>query len=260
MLIDYRYLVVLIAIFLLVSCHNKQKENDNSISLEQVIKANSESLGGDHQIDKIDAIKITSIMKEETYHDSVVFVADRLGRMRVDIYDLNSNIRVFSESYDGENGHQRSPKKGQELSSEKGTLALSHTVQFPGHIFQLKDMAQNGHKAELIGKEKIDGIDYHIIKLTLSDGFESYYFVSSKDWLIHKIRSKRALHVDIDPNEQFIEVQHSNYKSVNGVLKPFKVIEVDLKTNKILVETIISKYLINPKINDSLFVNLNKVY
>jgi hypothetical protein len=248
-------------LFLLVflSCSNEKKKNsDQHSTLQGIIESNTKALGGEGQIDNVGAVKIISIKKEAAYLDSIVFIADRNKRMRIDIYDLHSaqKPRVFSESYDGVKGYQWSPEKGQDIASEKGTVALSHTPQYPGHVFQLKDMTSLGHHLKLVGNERIGDAAYFVIELTLSDGFTSYYYIDASNLLISKIRNTRALHVDINTTEQFIEVQQLDYRPVNGVLRPFKIIEVDLVKDSILTETLISHYILNPKLKTKTFADL----
>lgn len=256
-----KYSIVILS-FLMVACHSK-KENKNGsedrlITLEEIIKANTDQLGEVDIIDGVNAIEVISLKKEASYNDSIVFVADRNGRMRIDIYDRNSDTkeRVFSESYDGSEGYQWSPAKGQEAASEKGKIALSHTTQYPGHILQLKDMKSAGHNLQLVDSESIDGALYHIIALTLSDGFKSYYYLDANSFLISKIRSKRALHVDIDSTQQLIEVQHLNHKKIKGITKPFKIIETDIVKDTLLMESVILEYNFNPSIADRFYRDL----
>ena len=179
--------------------------------------------------------------------------------MRIDIYDLKEKAWVFAESFDGKNGHQWSPEKGQEPASDKGTVALSHTPQYPGHIFQLKDMAAQGHKLDYIEKEQIQGVAYHVLKLTLSDGFETFYYIDEDSYLLRKSRSKRALHVDIDPDEQLIEVQYLDYREVGGTKKPFRFIEKEIITDTILMESNVLEYILNPSYSDTYFIDLGQL-
>lgn len=257
-------IVLLLLVFLVVNCSKKREQKDKSdrISVDEIIKANTLALGGIEKLDKINSIMIISTKSESKYYDSIRFIVDRKGRMRIDIYDLKSDKkeRVFSESYDGEMGYQWSLKNGQEPASEKGTLALRNTPQYPGHIFQLKDMRPLGHKLKLDGIERINNKKYFVLELTLSYGFKNYYYIDSETNLISKTRSTRALHVDQNPDEQLIEVEYLDYKKFNSILKPLRIVETDITKDTILTESIILKYYFNPQLDSNIYKDLTILF
>ena len=100
-------------------------------------------------------------------------------------------------------------------------------------------MRQRGHRIDLIGQEKIDGIDHYALRLTLDDGYVTTLYVDPKSWLITHRRDVRALHVDIDPTPTTIEQRMSDFRQVAGVWFPFANTETDLKTGKVLETTTI---------------------
>ena len=137
-------------------------------SLPDIIAANTQALGGAAALDAVQSMVKTSLIEEGKHRDVAVFATDRQGRMRIDIYA--DSERVYTESYDGERGHQWQPDKGQSAASAAGTVAMSHTPHLPNHIFRLKDMEANGHALEWVGEEH----GCHVLRLTLSDGFETF--------------------------------------------------------------------------------------
>ncbi|ULQ54923.1 hypothetical protein KJS94_09760 [Flavihumibacter rivuli] len=53
----------------------------------------------------------------------------------------------------------------------------------------LVDYAAKGHKAELIGKEAVDGVEYYKVKLTLNSGNDITYFIDpSTYYIMHETR------------------------------------------------------------------------
>ena len=54
----------------------------------------------------------------------------------------------------------------------------------------LVDYAAKGHKAELIGKEDVDGTECYKIKLTLKSVNDINYFIDPKTWYIIRETSK----------------------------------------------------------------------
>jgi hypothetical protein len=195
-----------------------------------------------------------SLIVEGDYRDIAVFATDRKGRMRIDIFaDCE---RVFAESYDGEKAYQWSPKDGQSAASERGTIALSHTPQLPNHIFRLKDLVANGHSLKLLGHEVVEGAEYSVLKLTLSDGFENYLWVDAETGFVTRVRNRRALHVDMDSAERVIESRISDFRRVGNIVHPHSVVEVDLRTGETLVVVDLLSVELNEDLPENYFKDL----
>ena len=95
-------------------------------------------------------------------------------------------------------------------------------------------MRDRGHRLEFVGREVVSGIDYHVLRLTLDDGFESLYYLNPASWLIDRDRQRRALHVDVDPTPEWIETSYEDYRPVGGVLFPHRQVERRLATGDVL--------------------------
>ena len=82
----------------------------------------------------------------------------------------------------------------------------------------LVDYAAKGHKAELQGKETIDGKEAWKIKLTLSSGRETTYFIDTKTNLVMQTRQTSPARGNNPPVE--IITNYSDYKSFDGIMFP----------------------------------------
>jgi hypothetical protein len=131
--------------------------------------------------------------------------------------------------------------------------ALWHGTQFPGAIFSLKDMQANGHNLEYIGREQVDGVDYYVLKLTLSDGFVTYRYVNPSTWLIDRSRDFRAFHPALDSHATWVETRWSDYRPVEGLRYAFSSVNVDLNTGKQLASQKLTSLKINPEFDPALF-------
>lgn len=81
----------------------------------------------------------------------------------------------------------------------------------------LVDYAAKGNKAELQGKETIDGNEAYRIKLTSADGKETSYYIDTKtNYLIQtkQLRSGPA------GKQAEIITNYSDYKSIDGIMFP----------------------------------------
>jgi hypothetical protein len=81
----------------------------------------------------------------------------------------------------------------------------------------LVDYAGKGNKVELQGKETVDGKEVYKIKLTASDGKETYYYIDTKTNLLNQTKQIRT-----GQNGKQIEIitNFSDYKSIDGIMFP----------------------------------------
>lgn len=226
----------------------------DSVALADIVALNTSALGGAAALDAVDTMVKRSVIEEGEHRDIAIFATDRQGRMRIDIFVEAQ--RVYTESYDGQNGHQWHPGKGQTAASERGTIALSHTPQLPNHIFRLKDLAAKGHQLELVGSETTDGVEYHVLKVTLSDGFENFVLVDAESGLVTRSRNRRAYHVDIDNTERVIESRMSDFRRVDDIVHPHHVIEVDLGSGEVLGQVTLESLELNKQLPENYFRDL----
>jgi hypothetical protein len=155
--------------------------------------------------------------------------------------------RVFSEGRDG-SGAWELPQGAPEpkAASPEGAAALRHGVEQPGHFWTLADMPKNGHAVELAEREEVEGADAYVVKLTLNDGFESWYVLHPETCLVLRTRSFRAYHPDLDPKKKWVETLHEDYRSVSGVRRAFRTRDVDRATDKTVGTTRVVEVLHDP--------------
>ncbi|PYK71725.1 MAG: hypothetical protein DME44_06990, partial [Verrucomicrobia bacterium] len=115
---------------------------------------------------------------------------------------------------------------------------------------------RRGHRIELDRREKIDGINYYVLRLTLSDGYLTTLYVDPKNWLVTRRRDVRPLHVDVDPTPTTIEQRNSDFRTIGGVQFAFASSETDLQSGKVLETAVIRGVKINPALVSSFFERL----
>jgi hypothetical protein len=222
------------------------------LSLAELIERNTRAMGGAAAIGKVQRIEVGLRIVEPTFKVEGTYVADRQGRMRIDVRD--GGKRVYTEAFDGKQGWQQGPDGSPVASSgPKGSAALWHGTQFPGQILGLNEMAAHGHRLERIGREEIEGVNYYVLRLTLSDGFETYRYLNPKTWLIDRGRDVRALHPALNPDEKWLENRWTDYRPVGGTVRSYQSSQWDLSSGKQLQTTTIDSVKINPEIDPKLF-------
>jgi outer membrane lipoprotein-sorting protein len=105
-----------------------------------------------------------------------------------------------------------------------------------------------GAKIELVSKEKLDGADVYLLKITKKSGEESQVFVSAATGFIVKAINK----MNVQGQQVEAEVLYSNYKSIDGLFFPFTIeTPSPMGGGNMVVET--SSIDLNPALDASLF-------
>jgi hypothetical protein len=171
--------------------------------------------------------------------------------MRIDI--LADGKSVYMERFDGERAWQWQGGNEEKEEGPVPSAALRHGVELPGNLFGLHEMQQRGHRLELTGREKIDGLDYFAVRVTFADGYQSLLLIDPQTWRITRRRDHRALHPDVDPTPTTIEVRKSDWRQVDGVWFAFAGEDVDLQTGKVLETTTVKEVKVNPPLDPAIF-------
>lgn len=219
--------------------------------LTEIIANNNGALHRTGSSVSMRSMEIDLKMQDSGSSMDAVYRVTRDGRMRIDI--LKNGVRVYTEAYDGHTGWDLGANGGAPKLDPHGD-ALWHGTQFPGNIFGLGDMHAAGHRLDYVGRENLDGIRYYVLKLTLSDGFETYRYVNPDTWLIDRGRDFRAFHPALNSQKTWVETRWSDYRPVEGTLYAFKSVNIDLNTGKELALTEVTSIEVNPTIDSTLFV------
>jgi len=221
------------------------------VDLDQILANNQRAVTHGQDTSGIESLELTLAMQDSGQALDADYKVTRDGRMRIDI--LKDGRRVYTEAYDGHSGWDLG-KDGSAPETDPHGDALWHGTQFPGQIFTLKDLGAHHHKVEYAGRETLDGIDYYVLKLTLSDGFESYRYVNPDTWMIDRGRDFRAFHPAVDGHETWVETDWSDYRPVEGLQYAFSSINKDLVSGKELAHQQVTALKINPKFDPAVFI------
>jgi len=162
--------------------------------------------------------------------------ATRSGEARIDI--TAGGERVFSEGWDGNAGWQLPQGATDPVpTSEEGAAALRHGLEQPGHLWTLADMPSNGHTVEWAELDGEDRSGARVLKLTLADGFESWYWLDPASCLITRSRNFRAFHPDVDPERKWTETVFTDVEVRDGVTRAMTTFNVDLMTGDTIGRT-----------------------
>lgn len=237
-----RPLLLAVCLLVLTACVHAPEP----VGLTFIIARNTAATGGT----RIQSMEIDLTMQDGGKTYDAVYRVTRDGRMRIDI--LSKGERIYTEAYDGHAGWDQGADGRAPFADPHGD-ALWHGTQYPGKIFGLGDMRKNGHSLEYLGREDVQGVDYYVLKLTLSDGFETCRYVDPQSWLIERGRDYRAFHPALDPKQTWVKTRWSDFRPVEGVMRPFMSVNTDLVSGKELVRQQVTAYKINPSFDPSNF-------
>jgi len=220
-------------------------------TLDEIIAQHTAAMGGAAVIEAVSSLETEIEIVEPAFSVTGHYVADRAGRMRIDVYA--NDQRVFTESHDGKSSWQMGGDGIPDSHDAVGTAALWHGTQFPGKVLGLHEMGNFGHVLSVQGRETVGGVDYHVLKLTFRDGFETYLYVDPQSWLITRTRDVRALHPDTDPTGLWLETRYTDFRPVDGVMRSFADSQVDLKDGTVLQNSTVNWIRTNVPLDDALF-------
>jgi hypothetical protein len=221
------------------------------VTLEQLVARHTEAVGGRDALERVRSVQYALTIVEPTFTVDGIYRADRKLRMRIDV--VAAGKRVFTEAYDGHDAWEMGGDGVVHPSNEKGTEALRNGILFPGKLFGLHETPLTGNKLQLLGRESVDKTSYHIVKLTLPGGQVTQLYVNPDNWLIERSRVKKALHPDADPTEKLFETRYADFRQTDGVLRPFKSVEVEVESGAVVQTTTVKEVVTNPALDDALF-------
>jgi hypothetical protein len=246
-ILSSRIFCVLLAI-VLAGCEH------GATSIDQIIEKNTNAMGGRAAMEAINSIQINLHIVDPTFEVDGVYRAMRPGWMRIDI--TAGGKHVYTEALNGERAWQWKGEGDPISENAQATAALRHGVELPGKLFGLHEMRQRGHQIILTAREQIDGINYHVLRITLADGYTTSAYVDPKTWFIKRRRDVRPLHPDVDPRPTTIEYQSTDFRKIGGVYFGFSNTDTELATGKILERTTITGITLNPNFDAAIFDRL----
>ena len=133
-------------------------------SVDEIIEKNTSAMGGRAAVEAINSIQVNLHIVDPTFEVDGVYHAVRPGRMRIDITAAGKH--VYTEAFDGERAWQWKGEGEPIPENAQATAALRHGVELPGNLFGLHELQQRGHRVTLVGREKVEGVNYYVLRIT----------------------------------------------------------------------------------------------
>jgi hypothetical protein len=120
-------------------------------------------------------------------------------------------------AYDGKAGWKIDPfggKKDPEALTEEEMHAILLDSDFDEPLIDYK---RKGNRAELVGRDQVEGTEVYKLRITLPNGDIRHYYMDTDSYVPIRMEEKRL----IRGAEQEYETTLGDYKPVNGWLMPF---------------------------------------
>lgn len=242
------FLIVLAIWYGLAGCER------TAVTLDELMERNAEAVGGKAALEAVRSIRFDLHIVDPGSEVDGIYLAARPGRMRIDV--SANGQHVFTEALGEKRAWQWKGKGEPVEASATATAALRHGVELPGHIFGLHELRQRGHRVELAGREQVGKVNYHVLRVTFADGYNTSLYLDPELWLITRRRDVRPLHPDVDPTPTTIESTMSDFRRVGDLLFPFKSTDTDLASGKTLETATVRSITLNPALEPGVFEKL----
>jgi outer membrane lipoprotein-sorting protein len=192
-----------------------------SQTVDEVINKHTEAMGGKDKLGSLKSVYMESVsvmqngneMTSKTYRvDKQLFRRDIDGGMF-----KFTTIMTDKEGWasDPRNGGSFNPLPAEDVQNQQYTLDLAGP---------LVDYAAKGEKAELLGKDPVDGKDAFKVKVTMKNGKDITYWLDAQTYYVLKTSTKASGFMrrpGADPNAEVVMMYSDYRKTPEGYVFPY---------------------------------------
>ena len=182
---------------------------------DELIAKNLAAKGGLEKIKAVQTMRVTGTMPvaagQGTVEAPFVMEMKRPNQMRLDV---NYQGMTATQAFDGTVGLAGAPR--QRATRAAGSCRRKRVKQFASQADMdgpLVDYQAKGHKVEYVGREKVEGTDTYVLKVTLKSGEVNRIFLDAEQYL--EIRSEGKSRGPTG-GELEIETLIGDYREVDG--------------------------------------------
>ena len=222
-------------------------------SVDDILNKYFETIGGKAKLEALNGVKISAKINQGGMEIPLDIIQLKDGKQ---VTNINFQGKVIKQgAYDGTTmwSHNFMNMKAEKSDAEATENYKKNIGDFPDPFLNYKS---RGWKAELMGKESVDGAEAYKIKLTKNptkvDGVEtenvSYYFFDVES----NVPVMQESEIKEGPGKgQIQQIKLSDYQEVEGLMFPFSISQgVKGQGGQPIV---ISAILVNPKVDNSEF-------
>ena len=185
-------------------------------TVDEVITKYTDALGGKEKCAAIKSVTMDGVTERNGNE-----ITSKTTKAQGKLYrnELNFGMGSITTVVTAEKGWRSNPRNGGafEAMSEEALKGMEAQLDC---VNPMVDYAAKGHKAELVGKDTVDGVTCNKIKLTTKGGKEIFYWIDARTNLLYQ-SSQKGSGFGGNRGEVDIISVYKDYKAVEGVLFPF---------------------------------------
>jgi len=216
-------------------------------TVDQIVERHLQALGGR---DKIAAVH--SVVQHLVYREGSLVIPDAfIARMRPyykTIGDPKDKTTEINEGYDGSAWEYYADPGVVLRTVGAAAAATRHSTEI---IDSLVDYKSLGTRIEMAGLDAFAGNPAYKLHVTLADGFEKDVFIDQQSFLI--IGDRRSAPIHAFGASVRSENRIGDYRSVNGVLFPYTIREIEIGSGRELNSNTVQSIVVNEQLDPSFF-------
>jgi hypothetical protein len=225
---------------------------ERPIDLDRLLELHAAARGGREALEGVASLRAEIHIVEPGSEVDLVYQAARPGLARVDVSAVGGGV-VFTEAVNEAGAWQQSAGGAPEPSSPEGTAALRRGAI--GNLYGLHELGGLGYRLALLEREEIDGAVYYPVEVSDPDGRMEHHYIDAASYLVTRQRDVHSLHPDVDPARRRIETRHSDFRTIDGIVRPFRSVSVDLGTGEEVQTIEVRRVIVNPAVDPSIFAS-----
>lgn len=212
-------------------------------SADAILARHAQAMGG---LEKLHAVRSMRLKGTMAVGQGVVLpLVMEVARPNKHRMEIRSGGEVFLLVFDGSKGWQTDPASGNLRPMTEAERRDAADSTFDGDLIEPQ---ARGARAELLGRQLLDGRETFRIRLVEKDGTQSLHWVDSDLFL----ELKREKDIDTPEGRKAQVMRFSDFRLLEGVPTPFRL-EVGVKFSTKVQIIQIEEAQVNPTIPDSDF-------
>ena len=198
------------------------------LSADDIVARHLEARGGAQRLKAMTSVVYRNgTYREGTYTGSGrAFMAMARPYYKI-VGDPTDTTSDFREGYDGSAWEWYRTPGFVVRTVGAANAAIRHNLDPDGG---LSDYRSKGTTIERLPDDKVGTRPVYTLRLTMSDGYRSIVLIDRETFLIAAVRKTAPIHAFGEPVSS--EERFSDYRSIDGILFPFRAIETEIATGK----------------------------
>lgn len=215
-------------------------------TVDEIVARTLQARGGAAKLRAIQSMRITGDFEAGGLQASFTQVFKRPLKMRL---DATVQGVTLTQAYDGQNGWEVFPLIGKNTPGPMNPDDLKRTQEEADFDGPFLDYKQKGSTVQLIGKEKVDGVDTYHLQVTLKNGDVRHIYLDTQTYLT----IKETLKTVVQGTATNLETRYADVREVNGVKVPFSIEQHSLDAQIPDQKVTLQKIDMNIPVEDSFF-------